>query len=215
MIVVGDVHGKWTEYATLLKRLNWNKPNITWQIGDLGVGFPNSPVLTLPKNSFFFRGNHDAPSAARAHPQYLGDYGYREVDGHRIFFVGGAWSIDQAYRREDVSWWREEELSIPEFIDAHEKYVASKPEIMITHDGPNQATNAILNRYALFPGENSVIKTRTGQALTSMFEEYQPKVWIFGHWHTSWQNEINGTLFICLNELEWLDLEELPALKKG
>ena len=211
--LIGDIHGKWQDLNKILRN-HKQIPGTTILMGDIGVGFPRATTLTLPTDTFFIRGNHDNPAVAKAHPQHLGDYGYKEIDGHRTFYVAGAWSIDQAFRTEDRTWWRDEELSIPELNAAHEQYVDTKPDIMLTHDGPNQATTPLLNRYAMFPGENPVIKTRTGQALTAMFEAYQPKVWIFGHWHATWRKEINGTLFICLNELEWLDVDKLMKERK-
>jgi predicted phosphodiesterase len=206
MWLMGDVHGKWQEMQQICKY----KKGTGILIGDIGVGFPRMPKLTLPDNVFMIAGNHDSPEVIRAHPNYLGNYGSREIDGHRTFFMGGAWSIDQAWRTEGQTWWRDEELSMPELYAAHDEYVDYKPEIMISHDGPSQATTYLLNELLIASGSSQVqspISTRTGQALSAMFDSYQPKIWIFGHWHLNWRKEINGTLFICLNELQTLDLE--------
>ena len=214
MIFVGDVHGYLDTFRRELKKYKKLYPNETViQIGDMGLGFPKSQSSILPNYCNFVRGNHDAPNVCRAHPNYLGDFGSKEIDGHRTFFVSGAYSIDRAYRTEGISWWPEEELSIMELNTALEQYVEYKPEIMITHDGPSHATTWLLNRYILANNvpyvEQSPIPTRTGQALTAMFEQYQPKLWIFGHWHTSWIKKINGTVFVCLNELEFQRFEDI------
>lgn len=45
-------------------------------------------------------------------------------------------------------------------------------------------------------------KSITRNLLQSMFEEHQPKLWLFGHHHRSKRKEINGTEFICVKELQ-------------
>jgi hypothetical protein len=45
------------------------------------------------------------------------------------------------------------------------------------------------------------------QAFNSMLQFHQPKVWVFGHWHRSFDNVINGTRFVCLDELETKEID--------
>lgn len=214
MILVGDVHGRLDDFRRNMKRLHKDHPDETIvQVGDMGIGFPKSQSTMLPPFCKFIRGNHDKPEDCRAHSNYLGDFGAIEIDGHKVFYVGGAWSIDRPMRIEGVSWWPEEELSIAELNQALELYIETKPDIMITHDGPQHATTYILNRFAL-ASQNSYrfetpVATRTGQALYAMFEAHQPKLWVFGHWHYSWIKRINGTVFLCLNELESQRVEDI------
>lgn len=206
--IIGDVHGLW---PMLYNRIRCQPADQTIiQLGDMGVGFPDTRHRTvkLPANVWWFRGNHDSPEESRAHPQYLGDWGHRVIDGRTVFWVAGAWSIDQHLRREAVSWWRDEELSIAELTAALEEYERVKPDIVISHDGPTQATRRLMNRYSInryLSGMQNVeeepIATRTGQALAEMFRVYQPKVWVFGHWHVDWSETIEGTEFHCVGEL--------------
>jgi predicted phosphodiesterase len=213
MIVVGDIHGKFDMFRTKMKHFNKLFPtDSVLQVGDLGIGFPKSQSTVLPSHCKFIRGNHDHPLECKNHPNYLGDYGITSIDGHKIFYLGGAWSIDRAYRKEGVTWWPDEELSIAELNDALELFIKEKPEIVITHDGPNQITHYLLNRFLINIGENreqSVIPTRTGQALSAMFDNHQPKLWLFGHWHTSWTKKIKDTQFICINELDYVRIEDI------
>jgi hypothetical protein len=199
MLIVGDLHGKYNDYLALLTRFSEES---SVQIGDFGFGF--RPVPTLPKNAHFFRGNHDSPDAARSNSHYLGDYGIREIDGVKFFFLGGAWSIDYKWRTEGISWWRDEELSCSELTDAVALYEKEKPDIVLSHDGPHQATDLILARLTLH--KERPINTRTGSALTHMFRIHQPKTWIFGHWHVNWNENILGTEFRCLGELGFTHL---------
>lgn len=178
-------------------------------MGDVGIGFPGSPYFDIPDNAFFIKGNHDNPVRVNMHPNYLGDWGSKIIEGKKVFWVGGAWSIDWQMRTEGVSWWRNEELDLVQFSEAHDAYVEFKPDIMLTHDFPEEVGIAILKRFDI-PGfkspEPQIFKTRTGQALQAMFEAYQPKEWWGGHWHVSWTKNINGTQFRCLNELEYAQI---------
>lgn len=201
MIVIGDIHAEYTQYLKLLSRYPGQS---SVQIGDFGIGFRDVPEL--PEGAWFFRGNHDNPEAAREHPHYLGDYGVRELDGVKFFWVSGAWSIDQQYRTEGVSWWRDEELSYAELEQAISLYEKERPDLVLTHDGPNVATDFILNRYSLH--KTKPIPTRTAQALDAMWSIHQPKKWIFGHWHIHWEKEIRGTTFRCLGELDWCEVNK-------
>ena len=206
MLIIGDVHGLYPQYKDLLKK---HEGELSIQIGDMGYGFKYKKErnpgyrdidLSLPTTARWFRGNHDNPAESKAHPSYMGDYGAEEIEGHKVFWCGGAWSIDRDLRLEGVSWWPDEELTIRELYEVQDKYLAYRPEIMLTHDCPSMVTHAILNEPNGMYHE--VKGSRTGQALSSMFREYQPKIWIFGHYHKSWERVIGDTTFICLKELE-------------
>lgn len=206
MIFIGDVHGKISEYQKLLKGLPSGVPVV--QVGDMGFGF-----VPIPENfgvcHNFIRGNHDHPALAAAHPDYLGDYGSYPTPSGQLFFVSGAWSIDWMLRAEGRSWWRDEELSPAKLREAVECYRLYKPDIVVTHDGPQSVTETLLRSISV--GPPTIHRTRTGQALQEMFEAHQPKVWVFGHFHVSWRRKIGRTQFCCLPELGMATLEELSS----
>jgi hypothetical protein len=202
MRFIGDVHGKFKQYKRLIKEV----PE-SIQVGDLGVGFfsehgipaQNPPYDTMvSNNSRFIRGNHDNPTVCKKHSQWIPD-GYVK---NNMFFLGGARSIDAAFRIEHLSWWRDEELSYPELQTLIDVYKQIKPEIMITHDIPKYVVRD------LFSAEQKLdFPSITRDALQIMWEEHKPKLWIFGHWHFSRDVEISDCRFICLNELEHKDIE--------
>jgi hypothetical protein len=78
---------------------------------------------------------------------------------------------------------------------------------MITHDCPTSVALEMFLSKGLGFGDNKQIKTRTGEALQAMFEIHQPELWVFGHWHNTLKQEINGTIFQCLGELDFIDVE--------
>jgi hypothetical protein len=202
---IGDVHGYYDRYRELIR----NIPE-SIQVGDLGVGFrrvatgeeySNPPHYAMVQGKHrFIRGNHDNPGACRRHSQYIPD-GTIEGD---VMFVGGATSIDKAFRVEDYSWWRDEELSIEALYEITDKYLQAKPRVMVTHECPEAVAELMLN-------EQNKTKwydpSRTRQAFNAMWEMHKPELWIFGHWHRSWDQVVLGTRFICLAELEHKDLE--------
>lgn len=217
MFFVGDIHGNLDRYRKYLKILRRKFPQESViQVGDMGVGFPYSQSDSFPKHSWFIRGNHDNPEIALQNSQYLGNFGVKEIDGYKIFFVSGAWSIDRIHRTQGKDWWPEEELTVQQLNEALDLYIMEKPEIVISHDGPQQPTYKLLNRILYDNGSyiiRSPIPTRTGQALTAMFENHKPKLWLFGHYHTKWEMTIDSTKFICLpepiDENDFLRLEDI------
>lgn len=200
LYAVGDLHGNWSALNKILQK---NTENNLVQIGDLGLGFPamkringiwqnvegdNGDPKKFPDNFFFVRGNHDRPEAAKNYPNYLGDYGFNE--NLNIFYVSGAASHDKDLRTQGVDWWVDEELSIPEFQDCINLYEKIKPKIVISHEPPVVAHQAIRKN---LPVDSS----RTSQALQSMFEIWQPEIWVHGHHHVTWSKQIGKTKFTC------------------
>ncbi len=208
MRLIGDVHGKFSQYRELIRDVP-----ASIQVGDLGVGFRrkggvrdgeiygNPPHYAMVHGSHrFINGNHDNLSVCLGHSQFIPS-GTIEDD---MMFVGGALSIDRQWRTEGYDWWPNEELSIQELNTMVDIYATAKPKIMVTHDCPESVAHILF-------GEGGKLKfefpSRTRQALQSMFELHQPELHIFGHWHESRNMVINGTRFICLAELEYKDIE--------
>jgi len=187
MRYIGDVHGKMPQYLDIIK----DCPE-SIQVGDFGYGFV--PIPNLPMTHRQIRGNHDNPAIAKVSPTWIPDMHF---DG-TTFFLGGAHSIDKEQRIIGRDWWADEELSYLEFVKAQEIYADAKPEIVVTHDAPERVILVLFNSW--------YIKSRTGSALQSLLEIHKPKLWIFGHWHMSRNHVVDRTRFICLNELEYIDI---------
>lgn len=182
------------------------------QVGDLGYGFirhgsyrkgtyfPNPPHKKMVEaHAEFIRGNHDSPSVVRRQSQWIPD---GTVRGN-MMFVGGAKSTDRARRLEGYNWWPDEELSYQELFHMIDIYEAAKPEIMVTHDCPYQIDYHLAHATGKYYQN---MDSRTKSALQSMFDLHKPRLWIFGHWHFDYDEVFDGTRFICLNELSWIDV---------
>lgn len=204
-LFIGDVHGKYRQYKRIIRdHIN------SIQVGDMGVGF-FEPITGKPlANPYqaqmrkdghrFIRGNHDNPHICKRHPQWIKDCTIQE----EVMFLGGGDSVDKGIRVKDYTWWEDEQLSPDELATAIDIYKTARPRVMVTHEAPGMLADmmmAITGRKRMFP------KSDTCKALQIMLEEHQPDIWIFGHWHTSFDRHINGTRFVCLDELESKEIE--------
>lgn len=209
LTVIGDIHGRTGEYMRLVKDL----PNPSIQVGDMGLGFKGvglpPPGKSMPLGDHkFFRGNHDSPEKCRRHPNYMGDWGFKEE--WSLFWVAGAWSIDRDMRIEGVTWWRDEELSYEELDKVIDAYISAKPRIMLSHDCPEIVNKVLL--YDLmgpyFMAKQQCGVSRTCSALQAMLDAHQPETWIFGHYHIDKEVHAPGyrTKFICVGELSKYEL---------
>ena len=209
LTVIGDVHGKIRDYTNLLTE---NSVEFSVQLGDMGFrssyeelddSFSFESLDLNPSSHRFIPGNHDdydhLPSYAYKEP-----FGQQSLGGVDFFYVRGAYSIDKVHRIPRVSWWEGEELAIPEGYQALDVYQEIKPLIMLTHDCPLSITEAM---------GFSPIKTRTGLLLQELFQIHKPDLWLFAHYHQSFKKKIKGTEFICLDELEHLNLHPSGALE--
>ena len=188
MRFIGDTHSKWEQYLPLTEGVD------SIQVGDFGIGFRKVPDIN--PRARFIRGNHDNPELARNHPNWIKD-GLIEND---MMLIGGAFSIDREWRTEGVDWWPDEELTIPDLQQLLDIAIAVKPRIIVTHDCPESIIPYLFPR--ALP-----IRSRTQQALDAVLHSVKPALWIFGHWHYDRDVTIDGTRFICLDELSYIDVD--------
>lgn len=192
--LIGDIHGDVQAYSQIISNCERSI-----QVGDFGQGWLTfNPAV--PNKHEYIRGNHDNPNLCKMDAAWIPD-GTVKND---VMFVGGAWSIDWAYRTPGLSWWEDEECShvqLEHFID---KYTEVKPRVMITHECPDSIAGIMC---ASLGKTKYDMPSRTRDAFDIMFHLHKPEYWIFGHWHNDWQKEIEGTRFICLDINDYIDLE--------
>lgn len=196
LTLIGDVHGKRKEYRILLKQI----VGPTLQVGDLDFNYEG---LHVEGQNYFIGGNHDNYELIEDAVGYLGDYGENCIGGVPFYQVRGAFSIDKHFRRDRISWWREEELTFVQRMECYTDYeffgCGGRIPLVVSHDCPQSVCET------LWPYINDITVTR--ELLEVMFQEYAPQLWIFGHHHKSENVVIGKTRFICLAELETLTLE--------
>lgn len=103
------------------------------------------------------------------------------IEGKKIFTFGGAESVDKQFRKEFISWWREEIPSRREFeegirnLEKHDMTV----DYVITHTAPRD----IIGQLNSFFGDK--INDSTSEMLNYFKKSIRFKHWFFGHFHTN------------------------------
>lgn len=187
---IGDLHGKHQEYLKLTEKYPY-----TCQIGDFGFSYGILNHVNPTKHKIFC-GNHDNVNKSLEWPHFLGDSGPYNLNGVDFFFIRGADSIDKQYRVPGVSWWANEELNYSQSIKCIDQYLEAKPDIVLAHDFPNHIIPKLFNPNPRFA------PSHTQKLLEELINIHKPCIYVGGHWHCSRDEVIDGTRFICLNELE-------------
>lgn len=207
---IGDVHGKLQQYAERCRKY----PD-TVCLGEMGFDLKDLVLIYLKHSAFgdeetprhlILPGNHDNYDQCRAFTTFLTRPGFGAFTSGPLvdrpsYYIRGAASIDKMYRIEGKSWWADEELTSSQLRRAVDGAVMFEPDIMVTHTCPDAIISKLLR-----PGQEKY-NFRTEQALQAILEMAPPKLWIFGHFHTTRVIEIGETTFIALGELATCDLE--------
>ncbi len=207
MIFIGDCHGCWNTYSYILNKMQHKGGrtgiDCSLQVGDMGMGFSDnsfgsfggvSYIETFSKVHLFLRGNHDDPKICNNHPNYIGDWGF--VEKPNIFFISGGYSVDYNYRTVGIDWWKNEELTSEEMKNALTLYAVKKPKIVVSHECPIFIKKSVVTNELKLKKDSA-----TEVLLQSMFSIHKPKYWIFGHHHQKKEIDVEGTHFVCLDEL--------------
>jgi predicted phosphodiesterase len=188
---LGDTHGNigWMKNVIIPVAVS-ERVDLILQLGDWGFWWPgddkderlNEMLAAHDIPMWFIDGNHDNHARLRAqsryqlrsHLRYLPRGERFELDGVSFLALGGAYSIDKAYRIEGKSWWREEEITYAEAMHAVE---GGRVTVMLTHDIP-WGVELTWDRKRDFPDS---IPNR--KLLRHVVDEVRPK-WLFhGHMH--------------------------------
>lgn len=210
--IIGDIHGMVNDCRAYLLH---DFQGSAIQVGDFGIGMGQSDywhesvdALCKEYDLTFIRGNHDNPAKCKEMYGWIKDGTVK----NNTMFIGGAWSIDNPdaptgwYKRTSgVDWWPEEELSDEEFTRILEIYATIKPEIVISHDCPASISNTMFKKSGIIKGP--WYYNRTSDWLDKFMQVHQPQIYIFGHWHHTALHIHDNTYFMCLGELDYIDLD--------
>jgi hypothetical protein len=192
MIIIGDVHGKFDEYARLISEHDYSL-----QLGDFGFDYEQILPRVDAERHRIIAGNHEHYETCFSYPHFLGDFG-PVPNIPNSFFVRGGYSIDKHRRTQGVDWFPQEELEYAAALQALEEYKRVKPRYVFSHESP-----ALINRYIIETfGGLYLEPSFTSQLLSYFFDYHQPELWIFAHWHYKWSRQVGNTSFICLDELD-------------
>ena len=210
--IIGDVHGKFSQYLKIAE-----KAEHSLCLGDFGFSDSWNKLhysSLNPESHKVLAGNHDPYDMAPQSPFYLGDFGEATIGGVSLFFVRGGISIDRTYReaerinRGSKTWWSQEELNFSQMLACMQAYRKAKPSIVVSHVPAACFSKLVCpdDKILIDFGFHKGFKEATQLLGDELLKIHRPKIWLSGHLHRSLTEEINGTKFVALAELEFLDI---------
>lgn len=227
MIFSGDWHGKFDYIKELIIKLDIQNDDII-QVGDFGVGFNFDDLTKLHVFNYFLahrnlhvyaiRGNHDDPRYFMgrymnifSNLHLVPDYTLLEIQGHKIFCVGGAISIDRLRMKREME--KEESAGTLPIYFENEKFVLNTDrldyfknvgiDVVVTHTAPSYCLPYTKGSYdesdTKLPEE--LIRERADCAiLMDILLETNPiEKHFYGHFHKTFITEDRGVTHYCLN----------------
>jgi len=213
LLFLGDNHGNWNDLLYEVESGNISDANII-SVGDLGVGFrPNRDLEQYQSlyeqfkdsniNFYGIRGNHDDPSAFKGDNricldnfELIEDYSIFEYNSKLIQFVGGAISVDRTARKVGISYWENEGV-------VFDKDKLRNVDILVTHTAPSwcfpQTFNEMVYGWAREDADLLEELTDERAVMDEIVKTCKPSLHLYGHFHSSWNEEINGCKHRLLN----------------
>lgn len=230
VILLGDTHSTAVTYNIVNGNEIENGSDI-FHVGDAGIGFGKyqNIVLETAKNTlerlnklaqekninvYLNRGNHDNPNVWEQCWEFSNVFLVKTGDtgifpnGKTVLFVGGGISVDRIKRIKDVSYWIMEKT---EYLNP-----VPKTDFVFSHDCPdnfNHPTATLPQSYGWYVERDSTLMDDCKEQRENMrriWQESGAKRAIYGHFHRSIVEEINGVTAKCLdiNELYEFNVEE-------
>ncbi len=215
VLFTGDTHGNFTALNQLILNL---EPDTVIVAGDFGYwdlsvfgGAEGSfchDSLVHPKTKIYFcDGNHEdhrrlaelirgkdisGPVKAGTDLFYMPRGSVLQLNGRKILFAGGAFSIDRAYREEGKTWFPEEEMTEKDLERMLSRTDLSEIDTVVSHTCPAAAFPAVCEACGLQP--EWVNHDFTANCLEELRQRL-PNVrdWYFGHWHQAREFKIPGS----------------------
>lgn len=199
--VMGDTHGNLNWSIAAVRSAAREGVSTLLHVGDFGIDFPgakrgrnesklNSYLVQAGIKLVISPGNHDnwetiesLPLEAnglarlRSHIYVLPRGGRTLVQGLQIGGLGGAFSVDQDWRKEGKDWWANEE---PTSEEAQSLIYGGPVDVLLTHDAP--AGVPVKSSFDL-PRDLRVRAERTRALLRQVVDTLVPPQIFCGHWH--------------------------------
>jgi hypothetical protein len=222
--ILGDIHGNW-------KRLKWLSQNvepddIVIQVGDFGIydnrlmylrqEFPDG----FPCKMYVVDGNHenfdiingwskDTPTEFHTNFFYIPRGYVMEIEGELFAFLGGAESVDKAWRNHHTGpnrdWFHEERITDADIDMLLKNLHTRNPDVLITHSPP-QFVIAVnfppLNEE--FWGVSKGWIDESSWKVSKVYWAVKPRKHYCGHMHKS----------VTHDNVRILNIDEIVAHKK-
>lgn len=200
-LFLGDTHGdiEFVERVAVVARQHDAE---VVQVGDWGFLWPGSDKLKDLSDLLlgccltmrFCDGNHDdhprlrklalrgrATEIARNVIYQPRGSVHEDEDGTRLLFLGGAPSIDRAFRTKGRSWWPEEVI---EEDEASRARAAKKPvHALVTHDAPGFPPGFASKGSPSYQAAQKL----SMQRVDMLVKHHRPDLHVHGHWHSRYE----------------------------
>jgi predicted phosphodiesterase len=212
ILIVGDTHSDAQFVSNIHTEAKRFGVKTIVQLGDFGYNFDNNVIASIkawldrdPEHQWFWLdGNHDQHDFIEGvilqsdYPGYPVPYFHErmfychrgsvtEIGGKTCMFMGGAYSIDKAYRKEHISWWPQEMIRQSDVQRALELAEGRKIDVLFSHDCP---TSEFIDTWLKSEGykvdHNS---TSNRQALTYVVDSVRPQDLYHGHYHYRYDSD--------------------------
>lgn len=212
--IAGDWHGNLQQALNVVNHSFQNNCEIILQAGDFGIWKGDTHYLDrlqehLEANGqrlYFVDGNHEDFPRLYSYPLDP-DTGLRPVRpnifhlpralrftirGVRFLALGGAYSVDRAWRKLNKDYWLEEEVTEADIANT---LAPEDPttDVLLMHDSPAPAPNPITDhpynqaQGTRFFGYEAITAANKHRSwLTPVFIRTEPSVLVHGHYHEFW-----------------------------
>lgn len=198
ILLVGDTHGnrQWLRNV-VLTRAEREGVEAVFQLGDFGYWQKDSDFVKTAADCavpfYFLDGNHEnhplLPRGALGPINVAGNLHYvprgsrLEWDGVTVLVVGGAHSIDRAYRTPGVDWFPEEDISEQDFNSA---VMAGQCDVMLAHDAPGFAHLPLATPYDAAWRAELPACAKNRDVVGAIVDSVRPSLYVHGHYHAAW-----------------------------
>ena len=227
----GDIHASATKIVAICNRLKPTKDDTIIILGDVGANFYQNErdkelkktLAKLEPTIFCIHGNHEI------RPQNIPTYQTKEwnggivwyeeaypnllfakdgeifnIEGTKHLVIGGAYSVDKAYRlARGYGWWADEQPS-----DEIKRYVEQQIkeknfDVILSHTCPYkyEPIEAFLSGI-----DSRTVDTRTERWLDKIEDSVDYKAWYCGHWHIDKRSDKIHFLFNSIETNQDLNL---------
>jgi hypothetical protein len=205
-VIAGDWHGnaRWAVHVINEASRQLDEPGVFLQLGDFGLWRSNpefrdevNEALTDNEGELYFiDGNHEdhvylaelagdskEPVQVREHIWYL-PRGFRwEWHGRTWLALGGAASVDRAFRTEGQSWFPEEEITL---VQAGQVVSQGTADVMLTHECPRSVTRFLPLGHPMAGWDMKPSRLHQ-ELLDRIVGDIKPSYLFHGHMHVAHQ----------------------------
>lgn len=201
--ITGDTHGEYFDLMNRISEYRMKKDDIVIVCGDFGFVWDTpahcydlAKLTAQPVTIAFVDGNHENFDRLYKYPvvDWNGGKAHKvaeniyhlmrgqlfNIENKSFFTMGGAYSVDKAFRTEGKSWWKQELPDNDDYKTAEEtlKKCGYKVDYILSHTVPQ----SVIHCLGIVPDEHDA-------ELTGYFEwlygKAEFKKWFAGHFHVN------------------------------